>query len=341
MRRRWPSSGNGPRREARFPGAGRASGNFRPLIITVTPNGSVDFVLRTVSPPNHDEQEVIPVAETAGGKGHNVARFLAAAGHVVTALGFAGGPVGERLTELLGEAGVATALTATQGTTRRYTTVLGAAPARLSYHMAGPKVTQEECRRLLAAVAAAASDARMVILAGSLPPGAPADLWAAIIDAAGDRPVVLDSSGSALVAGVGAAPWMVKVNRAELAALDVVPPESSASRTAWSDALRPLADRSAVRRWWVTLGPTGSIGWVDGKVIRTPGARVRVINTTGAGDAFLAGWLDAHLRGASDETAASRATAWAAAVCEQDAPIPPTAVRVEELHGGLSGQDAL
>jgi 1-phosphofructokinase family hexose kinase len=310
------------------------------VIITVTPNGSVDLVLRAVGPPNDEEQEVIPVAETAGGKGHNVARFLAAAGHDVTALGFAGGPVGERLAELLRVAGVATALTAIEETTRRYTTVLGAAPARVSYHMAGPTVTQVECRRLTAAVAAAAPDARLIILAGSLPPGAPADLWATIIDAAGGRPVILDTSGPALAAGVGAAPWMVKVNRAELTALDVVPPESSAARATWSDALRSLADRTGIRRWWVTLGAAGAIGWVDGKVIRTPGARVRVVNTTGAGDAFFAGWLDAHLRGASDEVAASRATAWAAAVCEQDAPIAPPAARIDALGGALTGPDA-
>ena len=309
------------------------------MIITVTPNGSVDLVLRTLGPPTDEEQEVIPVAETAGGKGHNVARFLAAAGHEVTALGFAGGQVGKQLAELLQQAGVTPALTPIHGTTRRYTSVLGEARTRLSYHMKGPRVTQEECRRLLAAVAGAALDARLVILAGSLPPGAPADLYAAIIDAVAGRPVVLDSSGSALAAGVGATPWMVKVNRAELRALDMVPPEWSAPLAAWSDALRSLAARTAVPRWWVTLGAAGSIGWVDGTVVRGPAARVRVVNTTGAGDAFLAGWLDAHLRGASKEDAAARATAWAAAVCEQDAPTPPLAARVEALRDGLTGQD--
>jgi 6-phosphofructokinase 2 len=205
--------------------------------------------------------------------------------------------------------------------------------------MAGPTITPEECRRLLAAVAGAAPEARLVVLAGSLPPGAPADLWAAIIDAAGGRPVVLDSSGAALAAGVGAAPWMVKVNRAELTALNVVPPQPLASRAAWSDALRSLADNSTVRHWWVTFGPAGSIGWTDGEIIRTPGAGVRVVNTTGAGDAFLAGWLDAHLRGTSDPVAAARANAWAAAVCEQDAPIPPSIERVDALVAELTRPD--
>lgn len=310
------------------------------MIITVTPNGSVDLVLRAVGPPTDEEQEVVPLAETAGGKGHNVARFLAAAGHRVTALGFAGGWVGDRLAALLQEGGVTPALTAIDGTTRRYTTVLSEASTRLSYHMAGPRVTDADCQRLLAAVAAAAPDARLVILAGSLPPGGPADLYAAIIEAVGGTPVVLDSSGAALAAGVGAAPWMVKVNQAELTALDVRPPESSAPLTAWSEVLRSLAARTAVPRWWVTLGAAGSVGWVDGDVVRAPGARVRVVNTTGAGDAFLAGLLDAHLRGASNEEAASSATAWAAAVCEQDAPIPPPAERIAALAGQLVEQDA-
>ena len=309
------------------------------MIITVTPNGSVDLVLGTVGPQTEEEQEVVPLAETAGGKGHNVARFLAAAGYRVTALGFAGGWVGERLATLLQAGGVTPALTAIEATTRRYTTVVGEARTRLSYHMAGPRVTDADCRRLLAAVAATAPNARLVILAGSLPPGCPADFYAAIIDTVRGIPVVLDSSGAALAAGVGAAPWMVKVNQAELAALDVRIPESSAPLAAWSEVLGSLAAQTAVHRWWVTLGAAGSIGSVDGNVVRAPGARVRAVNTTGAGDAFLAGLLDAHFRGASNQEAALHATAWAATVSEQDAPIPPPAARIIALAGQLTGQD--
>jgi len=294
------------------------------LIITVTPNGSIDLVLRTVGPPSGEEQAVVSVAETAGGKGHNVARFLAAAGHRVTAFGFGGGWVGDRLAALLRDAGVTPALTSIDGTTRQYTTILGEPGTRLSYRMAGPRISDADCRRLLQAVAQAAPQARLVVLAGSLPPGGPGELYASIIDAVAGTPVILDSSGAALAAGIGASPWMVKVNLRELSALYPRPPDSSDGVDAWSALLGSIAARTGVHRWWVTLGAAGSVGWVDGEVVRVPAAGARVVNSTGAGDAFLAGLIDAHLRGRSTREAASIASAWAAVVCEQEAPIPPT-----------------
>jgi len=306
-------------------------------IVTVTPNGSVDLVLRAVGSPTEEEQAVVRLGETAGGKGNNVARFLAAAGHEVTALGFAGGSLGERLNALLREADVTPDLTQIDGITRSYTTVLKEADGRLSYRMAGPQITEGDGRRLVATAVAAAAHAGLVILAGSLPPGGSADLYAAIIDAVRETPVVLDSSGEALAAGIRAAPWMVKVNREELLALDARAPDASAPLAAWSDVLGALARGTTVRRWWVTLGVAGSVGWVDGEVVRVPGAQVRVVNTTGAGDAFLAGLLDAELRGASTELAACTATAWAAAVCEQEVPIPPSAGRIAALIEQLAG----
>ncbi len=46
-----------------------------------------------------------------------------------------------------------------------------------------------------------------------------------------------------------------------------------------------------------TLGPEGSLAWLSGREVRTPGFRVKAVDTTGAGDAFrgglIAGWLAA------------------------------------------------
>ena len=82
------------------------------MIVTVTPNGSVDTVLLRLGPPGDEEQQVRPLAHTAGGKGHNVAQFLAAAGEAVTACGFAGGWAGRELEALLAASGVRADLTA-------------------------------------------------------------------------------------------------------------------------------------------------------------------------------------------------------------------------------------
>jgi sugar/nucleoside kinase (ribokinase family) len=60
--------------------------------------------------------------------------------------------------------------------------------------------------------------------------------------------------------------------------------------------------RSAARRWEslarqtvIKLGPRGAMAICGGTVIRRPGSRVRVADTTGAGDGFNAGFLAARL----------------------------------------------
>ena len=49
----------------------------------------------------------------------------------------------------------------------------------------------------------------------------------------------------------------------------------------------------------IKRGPRGASAWVDGREIKSPAARAAVVDTTGAGDAFNAGFLAALLRGAT------------------------------------------
>jgi tagatose 6-phosphate kinase len=301
-----------------------------PAIVTVTPNGSVDLVLRRVGLPSREEQWVDLVAETAGGKGHNVARFLAAVGHSVTACGFAGGWTGDALRTLLAESGVSPRLTTIAGQTRRYTTFIGDGRARQSYRAAGPEVDAEEVGRLVEDIEVAAAEATTVVLAGSLPPGAPVDLFETIARVVGPARVVLDSSGDALMAGIRARPAMVKVNRDEMGIFGE-PPVETLDPAEWDPFLERLAAQTGIEAWWVTLGAAGAVGRVNGRTIGVAAPAVAAVNSTGAGDAFLAGLLDARLLGASPDRAAAIGVAWASTLCEQDAPWPPDRSRIGKL----------
>lgn len=55
--------------------------------------------------------------------------------------------------------------------------------------------------------------------------------------------------------------------------------------------VRALADRFGLRTIVVTMGGEGAMLYASGDVFRHPGYRVRVADTVGAGDAFLAGFL--------------------------------------------------
>jgi len=65
-------------------------------------------------------------------------------------------------------------------------------------------------------------------------------------------------------------------------------------------ALREMARRFEPSLTCATLGPKGSLSLVDGKEVRTPAFDVHVVDTTGAGDAFRAGFIAGWLRAGSD-----------------------------------------
>jgi sulfofructose kinase len=65
-------------------------------------------------------------------------------------------------------------------------------------------------------------------------------------------------------------------------------------------ALREMSRRFEPSLTCATLGPRGSLSLVDGKEVRTPAFDVHVVDTTGAGDAFRAGFIAGWLRGGAD-----------------------------------------
>jgi|RhiMetdeSRZDD1v2_1073273.scaffolds.fasta_scaffold136120_5 sulfofructose kinase len=65
-------------------------------------------------------------------------------------------------------------------------------------------------------------------------------------------------------------------------------------------ALREMARRFEPAHTCATLGPRGSLSLVDGKEVRTPAFEVHVEDTTGAGDAFRAGFISGWLRAGAD-----------------------------------------
>ena len=136
--------------------------------------------------------------------------------------------------------------------------------------------------------------------------------------AAGARTVVdLDVSLADAVPALGSEEELLAVLRLadvikpSLAALDgLVAPGAARSR-----ALE-LAERTGAKLIALTLGPAGSLLLAEGEAIAVPAAQVRVVDTTGAGDAFLGGLLAGLHAGLDLESAAKLGNAAGGACCE-------------------------
>lgn len=86
----------------------------------------------------------------------------------------------------------------------------------------------------------------------------------------------------------------------------------------------------------VTLGSEGAVAVKpDGRQIRVPGHRVELVDTVGAGDTFMAGFLSAYAVDPMDlEIALNRGAAAAALVCGRKGANPPTTTELEAFLAG-------
>ncbi|MFC1401152.1 MULTISPECIES: 1-phosphofructokinase family hexose kinase [Streptacidiphilus] len=279
------------------------------MIVTLTPNPSLD---RTLEVPDLHRGVVLRATARRtdpGGKGVNVSRALAANGRKTVAVLPCGGIVGSRLAELLAPQGVEVLAVPVLGEIRVNISVVEPDGTVTKINEPGPVLTPQELDALAEAAVRAGQGAAWVALSGSLPPGAPDDLYARLITRireAGGPLIAVDSSGVPLVAALAAGPDLVKPNRAELAEASGLPVTTLGEAVTAALALRDRGARTVL----ASLGADGAL-LVDGSGAVHGRARVaEPRSAVGAGDALLAGYLSA---GNGGTEALAEAVAWGAA----------------------------
>ena len=304
------------------------------MILTVTLNAALDVTYRVARLEPGTSHRVREVVERPGGKGVNAARVLAALGHEAVVTGFAGGPVGERLRELLAEESATAAgslrdaFTAVGGTTRRTTGVVADSGDATQFNEPGPLIAPAEWERFLDGYGELLRGADAVALCGSLPPGVPVGAYGTLVRAAraAGVPVVLDTSGEPLARGLAARPDVVKPNAEELAGL-----------TGTTEPLRAaqLARRRGAHAVVASLGADGLLALTPEDAWRAEPPRRLTGNPTGAGDSVVAALLAGLVEELSWPDQLARATALSAATVRAAAAGEFDRAAYEELLPGV------
>ncbi len=290
-------------------GAGAAPGVDR-MVVTVTPNPSLD---RTMEVDALDRGEVVrarAVHLDPGGKGVNVSRALAANGHPSRAVVPLGGFEGDQLASLLQGLGIEVAPVRITDSIRSNVTVVEPDGAVTKLNAPGPSVTDAELEALLERTVVACRGAGWVAACGTLPPGAPDDLYARLVSAVrrvGVR-VAVDTSGAALERVLAAGPDLLKPNETELTEVVGSHLQTLGDVVAAAEKLRSHGVRAVL----VSLGPDGAILVDDAGPVHGEDGVVVPRSTVGAGDALLAGFLAA---GGEGPGAVAEGVAWSAAAC--------------------------
>ena len=317
------------------------------MIITLSPSPSLD---RTY-PLDHLVFGAVNRARAttveASGKGVNVSRALAGAGTPTVAVLPLGGAEGAQLAALLEAEGIAAA--AVQVTEPTRTNVTLALPGDTTkVNAPATSLTAPDQQSLLDTLddLAQRHSGGWLCIAGALPAGADS-LLTRVIELAGRRGVrtAVDSSGSALAAAAAAGPDLIAPNHVELAEVVGADPAGWAQDGSAGDVAaaagwaRALAGRTG-GAVLATLGAAGAL-LCDGRTtFHAASAPVVPVNTVGAGDALLAGYLHASWAGSEPAEALATAVAWGTAACllpGTSGPIAatarPEAVTVRELPG--------
>jgi 1-phosphofructokinase len=290
-----------------------------PAVVTVTPNPALDWTLTVPRLSVGAANRADGVATRPGGKGVNVAVALTAWGRPVAATGFLGRANAAGFETFFADRGIVDHFVRVDGETRIVLRIVDTRRGETTrIDLPGVVPTGADIDALFAGIDALAAD--WFVLAGSLPAGAPPTLYAALIAqlrARGCR-VLLDSSGDALHAGVGAHPDIVKPNVAELETLVGV---RLSSVDAIVDAGRTLVE-GGIELVVISLGADGALFIdTDGALLALPPALGRVA-TVGAGDAMVAGIVAGRLAGRDLDGIARLATAFAAAALTDRATTP-------------------
>lgn len=304
----------------------------RAVFICVSPNPAIDKRLKVSSLVSGQVHRVRTVQRFPGGKAAHVAMVLRTLGEVPQWIGPCGGATGEELASGLASLGILVHRCETRQPTRTNLEIIedngvvteilepGCTPAAAEL-----LAFETTCKNLFSLVGKAGS----VIFSGSLPAGAPPDLYARVIGLAREAGcrTFLDASGGPLRQALAARPDIVKPNREEAAGLLGVAIDTPAAAV---DAVRGLL-RLGAKGAALSLGAEGLL-FCSGEhapvLIAVP-PPLRPYSTVGSGDSALAGIAHAISSGASPEDALRLGAACAAANCLAES---PGAARIEDIR---------
>ncbi len=303
-------------------------------VVTVTINPSID---QTISIPNFTAGAVNRVQNSrmdAGGKGINVASFLADYNQPVTATGFLGANNDEIFRRLFQQKRIEDRCVRIAGSTRigvKISDVIQRQTTDINFPGQAPEPA--DLMRLFDILKELSADHEWFVLSSSVPAGVSASIYAQMIDVLAGKKVVVDTSGEGLRQAVAAGPWLIKPNVDELGELIGRRAESV---DAIAEMAHSLMQQHKITSVVVSMGKEGAIYFEGDEAIWAVPPPVEVKSTVGAGDAMVAGTVAGKIRGLSLFECAKLATAFSMIAVSRIASGLPSIPAVEAARERVS-----
>lgn len=258
------------------------------MIYTVTFNPSLDYIVSVehlkLGVVNRTNKEIM----YPGGKGINVSHVLRNLGFDSVALGFQAGFTGNEIVRLMKEQGIRSDFIEVQDGLSRINVKIRS-DEESEINGMGPGISREDIEKLYAQMEKL-EDGDTLVLAGSIPSVMPETMYSDIMERlSGKRlQIVVDATKDLLRNVLKYHPFLIKPNDHELG-------EIYGATIATRDEVVPYARRlqeEGARNVLVSMAGEGAVLLTEtGEVFQTEAPKGKVLNSVGAGDSMVAGFI--------------------------------------------------
>lgn len=265
------------------------------MIYTITLNPALDRNLWIEKVLIDDSNRVQKEERYAAGKGIDVSRVLKTLGIRNTALGFVGGFDGEEMEGRLINEGIHCNFTKISGETRTNIVIYDHEKgSQTIFSVPGPEIRPFELMRIIQQVEKL-EDPTYVIISGSLPPGVHPEIYCKIMEIVRNKgsKIILDTDGAAMKTGIQVIPDMIKPNIHELSRLTGLQLNNIEEIIRAAQTISERGTGIVL----VSMGAKGILLVSEKEQHLAVPPEVKVVNTVGAGDSAIAGFVYGQVSG--------------------------------------------
>ena len=261
------------------------------MIYTVTFSPAIDYVVDLanfeIGEINRTQQE----QAFPGGKGINVSLVLANLGKSSVATGFLGGFTGAFIKEELAKRHIESGFIEVDGLTRINVKIRAGKETAINGQ--GPHITDEDIEKLISQLEKLTKD-DLLVISGTVPKSLPSNIYEMILERikGNGAEVIVDATKEILLNTLKYHPLLVKPNKEELEEMFKVSIKNDAELIENASKLLELGARNVI----VSLGGDGALLVGNGLTPTLKKApQGKVVNTVGAGDSLVAGFIAEYL----------------------------------------------
>ena len=264
------------------------------MIYTVTFNPAIDYIAEVNSINEERINRAISEKVLAGGKGINVSVVLKNLGIESISLGFAAGFTGAEIKRQVENHGISTDFVYLDGKFSRINVKLisktaGLVSGETAINGEGPKISDKEVEELMKKIDKL-EKGDFLVLAGSVPRKMKDDIYEKICTRIEEKEIkiVADATGKLLVNVLKHKPFLIKPNKEELEEIFEDQINTNEEIIIYAKKLQEMGAENVL----ISLGGDGAVLVTkDKNVLYSKAPKGTVVNSVGAGDSMVAGFL--------------------------------------------------